>query len=384
MRPAVFRRPAARLLRCPHRALTLAPERRRRCGAAAFGWCGRQLGVGGGDGGHRHLDQLAAAAAQRFGHCQRGVKTRQRVGDGVAAEHRPVVAAADQPAGHRGVVAERHPVGALALGAVTGDAQPHPTVARARRRRAETRGGPAPRGATTRSPHRRRRAASCIRAGSSKSTAYESFPPFIQSKNAGGPARVPSGRARALDLDDGGAGLRQQLPTQRAGPHRRQVGDQQTGRAARRRWPRPAACTRGGAAGVSPRAATGRPSSRARSVTSAAVAAGNPVLHGRPRIVADASDSTSAGTASTSSGRDSVSAHQPSLLAQQPRGPARRDPAVRGAGPSSAARPVRISAGVDGHAGESTEFVGHPPAPATARRREYPTTSHSALSSPTE
>ena len=95
-------------------------------------------GVGCGDRGHRQLDQLAAAAAQRLRDCQRRVQAGQRVGDGVAAEHRVAGAAADQPAGYRGVVAERHPVGALAVGAVAGDPQPHPAVASRDVGRAET------------------------------------------------------------------------------------------------------------------------------------------------------------------------------------------------------------------------------------------------------
>ena len=109
-----------------------------RCGAQCVSARRRHPGVGGGDGGHRHLDQFTAAAGQRFGHGQRGVQARQRVGDGVAAEHRPVVVPADQAAGHRGVVAERHPVGALAVGAVAGDPQPDPAVARRDVRGAET------------------------------------------------------------------------------------------------------------------------------------------------------------------------------------------------------------------------------------------------------
>ena len=53
----------------------------------------------------------------------------ERIGDGVRAEHRTIGAAPDQPTRDRGVVTERHEVGARTVGAVAGDPQPHPPVA---------------------------------------------------------------------------------------------------------------------------------------------------------------------------------------------------------------------------------------------------------------
>ena len=66
--------------------------------------------VTGGDLSHRHVDHFAATAAQRLPYRARSLQPAERVGDGVAAEHRSVVVGADQTAGDRGVVAESRPV----------------------------------------------------------------------------------------------------------------------------------------------------------------------------------------------------------------------------------------------------------------------------------
>ena len=57
----------------------------------------RQRRVAGGDLGHRHVDHLAAAAAQRLSYRARRLQPAQRVGDRVAAEHRPVASAPTSP-----------------------------------------------------------------------------------------------------------------------------------------------------------------------------------------------------------------------------------------------------------------------------------------------
>ena len=188
--------------------------------------------------------------AQRLRDRDRGVQARQWIGDRVTAEDRGVVAAADQSTRNRGVVAERHPVGAL-------PSVPWPVIrSQIRPSRGGTLAGPRPRrvNAAGREDSITTSAAAsnaCKPVGSSKSAMYESFPLFIQSKNAAGPARAPSGRAAALDLDDGRARPRQQLSAQRARPHRGQVGDEET------RW---AARCRRRAEGVDPAAV--RPASR--------------------------------------------------------------------------------------------------------------------------
>ena len=50
---------------------------------------------------------------------------------------------------------------------------------------------------------------------------------FIQSKKAGSPRRVPSGRTRAFYLDDDGARTGEELAAQRAGPQRRHIHHEQ-------------------------------------------------------------------------------------------------------------------------------------------------------------
>ena len=125
-------------------------------GGGGAGWLQfgdrRQRGIGRGDRGHRHLDQLAAAAAQRFGHRLGRLQPGERVGDGVAAEHRVVGAAADQAAGHRGVVAERRPARALVI---PGDPQPDSARRAALHRPARAGAAPAPPAASLRSRRRR-------------------------------------------------------------------------------------------------------------------------------------------------------------------------------------------------------------------------------------
>ncbi len=74
-----------------------------------------------GDLGHRHVDHLAAAAAQRLPHRPSRLQSAQRVRNRVPAEHRPVGSGADQPAGDRGVVAECR---SIRLFAIAVDAQP--------------------------------------------------------------------------------------------------------------------------------------------------------------------------------------------------------------------------------------------------------------------
>ena len=284
------------------------------------------------------------------------MQTRQRIGDGVAAEHRPVVVRANQAAGHRGVVTEGHPVGVLALGAVTGDAQPHPTIARRDVMGAE----PAPnqrRGAGRLDHH----------VGAGEQVLYlgrlveiggvgklSGVHPVEEGGRAG-PGAVGSGRA--LDLDDGGTGLHQQLPTQRAGPHRRQVDQEQIGQCVRRRCPPQRVYPRRGGG----RLAEGR---RREAEQPGAVGdsgcgpARGPVLHGAPRV------GGRIGLHQRGDGVDVVGARQrdgaPAVAArQQPRRPARRDPAVRGQAQQRGPAGDDL-AGVDGHAGASTEFVGHP------------------------
>ena len=178
--------------------------------------------------------------------------------------------------------------------------------------------------------------------GSSKSTAYESFPLFIQSKNADGPARVPSGRARDSTLTTVAPARASSCP--HSGPAH--IEDRSATKSPFR--PRgaaalPSVVIRGGAAAVSPRAATGRPSRRARAVTSADAFSATHCLTAGHGSSPTASDSSSAGTASTSSCRDNVSAHQPSpLRISRVAPPAEIRPC--GDSPSSAARPVRSSA----------------------------------------
>ena len=145
--------------------------------------------------------------AQRFRDRQRRLQTGQRIGDRVAAEpggvggadHQPPDTAASSP---NATQSARSPAGAVA-----GDPQPDPAVASARM------SGPEAAACQCRGPRRldarrrRRRAACAVRPDASKSTAYESFPLFIQSKNAGGPCAGTVRPRAALDLDDGRACL---------------------------------------------------------------------------------------------------------------------------------------------------------------------------------
>ncbi len=137
------------------------------------------------------------------------------------------------------------------------------------------------------------------------------------------------GPSAGFDLDDGGACPREQLSAQGAGPHRGQVGDQEGCDGSRGAAAAPSVVIRDGAGRVSPRAATGRPSRRARAVTSAEVLPATQRLNGRPRIVADR-----VGLEQRGYGVDVVLSRQreraPTVAAaHQPGGSARRDPAVR-------------------------------------------------------
>ena len=178
--------------------------------------------------------------------------------------------------------------------------------------------------------------------GSSKSTAYESFPLFIQSKNAGGPARVPSGRPRVSTLTTVAPARASSCP--HSGPaHIEDRSATRSSLVSRRAAAVPTVVICGGAAGVSPRVAAGRPSRRARVATS--TPAFSPTQrctagHGSSSTV---SDSSSAGMASTSSCLDSVSAHHPSLLRIN-RVPPPAEIRPCSDRPSSAARPVSSSA----------------------------------------
>ena len=196
----------------------------------------------------------------------------------------PVVGRADQATGHRRVITKRHPVGPLAVSAVASDPQPYPTIPRCDILGAEAAAGQ--RCGARRLDHhvgRREQAAVSGRARRNR-LCRRAFRRSSSRRSSRVRPAVPSGRP-GFDLDDGGARLCQQVPAQRSGPHRRQVGHQQFGQSARRGRPAQLA-VRGGAAAVSPSVAAGRPSSRARSVT---VATSRPAtqLHGRPWVVGD-------------------------------------------------------------------------------------------------
>ena len=193
----------------------------------------RQRGIARGDLRHRHVDHLAAAAAQRLPHRARRLQSAQRVGDRVAAEHRPVGRRTDQPARDRGVVSESRTV---RLAAITVDAQPDssrpaghvvgaqlaPPQRRGTRALDDDVGSGLAAGAARRCHHRNRLRRRAFRSSSSR-------------RRRASPLRVPSGRRRAFHLDDDGARAGEQLRAQRPRPQRRQVGHQQVRPAARGR-----------------------------------------------------------------------------------------------------------------------------------------------------
>ena len=321
----------------------------------------RQFGVHGGDGRHRQLDQFAAAAAQRLRDRHRGLQTRQRVGDRVTAEDRGVIATADQAPGYRGVVAERHPVGALTFGAVAGDPQPDPAVAWWNVRRSEAAAERAPPGVRTRSPRRPRQATPAQPGGSSKSATYESFPPFIQSKKAGGPARAPSGRDVLSTLTTVAPACANN-------------------------------CPQSGPAHIADRSATSSPDGlravvcRAERVDArrfgrrlaergdrkseqacpfgdiGAVAFGNPALHGRPRVVAHGVHLHQCGNGVDIVGTRQRERTPPVAALHQARRPTRRDPALgRVTEQSSPARDDDV--GVNFGTGECAKTVGDTASP---------------------
>ena len=153
------------------------------------------------------------------------MQARQRVGDGVAAEHR--ASSAGRPGRRPPRRRRRRPPTARSPSAPWPVIRSQTRPSAGRRRRGRGRACRAPRAGTTRSPRRRPPAARAVRRGRVEIDCIGELSAVHPVEELRGPARVPSGRARALDLDHGGAGQRQQLAAQRPRPHRRQVDHQQ-------------------------------------------------------------------------------------------------------------------------------------------------------------
>lgn len=316
-----------------------------------------QRRVGRGDGGHRHLDQFAAAPAQRVGHRQGRFQPGQRVRDGVATEHRPFYVGtdggADHATGHRGVVAERRPPLVI-----PGDAQPDSArsgcdVIRpepAPRQRRGTRAFDHDVGHREQLPHLVGLVVEIDAVGQ-----LLAVDPVVEGAVAG-PGTVRA--ARAFDLDDGGSGACQQSAAQRARPHRGQVGHQQAGRLARGRarahWACQWRCGHGLAQAGRRDVEQGRPlGDRGHRMRC------GPMLQRRPRI-----DGDFVGLQQRGHGRDVVGARQrdrapPVQGRQQPGGAAGRHAAA--AGQSEQCRPPGQQAGrIDGDIQSPTDRGGHP------------------------
>ena len=193
---------AALLARCRTAGNVTIPPGRTSCGPWSSGGAAAKAAA---TSAHGHVDQLAAAGRHRARDRERAADAGQRIRDRIGAEHRLPAAAppsspADQPARHRGVVAERDQ--ARCRAAVPGDAEPDLAVRvrdhfrcqpqvreRARPRRLDHHVCGASSAASAARPATVRKSAARLRC-----------PACSQSKNSRLPDRAPSGRSGVSTL----------------------------------------------------------------------------------------------------------------------------------------------------------------------------------------
>ena len=142
-------------------------------------------------------------------------------------KQRPVGRPGDEPTGDRRVVTERHPHPSAPRTPVARDRQPHGAIGRRSRRvdaelpeRSRAGGLDDDVGLGDQAPQHRSLALVVEVEGDGFLAGVE------QVVERGGAAARTVGALRALHLDDPGAGRREQVPGERSGPQRRQIGDE--------------------------------------------------------------------------------------------------------------------------------------------------------------